>query len=80
MKNERILLSADGPDCNVIKLKPPMVFSRANVDEFIRVFDRILGEAEQKMESAAPVTTVLPDSCRKPTNIKHNSEERIKSI
>lgn len=80
MKNERILLSADGPDGNVIKLKPPMVFSRANVDEFIRVFDRILGEAEQKIENAAPVTTVLPDSCRKPTNIKHNSEERIKSI
>lgn len=31
----KILVSSDGPDENVVKLKPPMVFSKENVDEFI---------------------------------------------
>lgn len=30
-----ILISSDGPDDNVLKLKPPMVFSRQNADEFL---------------------------------------------
>lgn len=46
MKDENILLSSDGPDRNVIKLKPPMVFSMQNVDTFIDVFDRVLEELE----------------------------------
>lgn len=37
MKNlHHILISSDGPDDNVLKLKPPMVFNQSNVDEFIR--------------------------------------------
>lgn len=32
MKQRGILLSTDGPDHNVIKIKPPLVFSRKNVD------------------------------------------------
>lgn len=36
MKNvHRILVSSDGPDENVVKLKPPMVFNMENADEFI---------------------------------------------
>lgn len=36
MKNvHKILISSDGPDENVLKLKPPMVFSKENVDEFL---------------------------------------------
>lgn len=80
MKNNHILLSADGPDVNVIKLKPPMVFTKANVDEFISLFDKILGEAEQEFTKAAMETTILPETCRKQSNIKHTSEERIQSI
>lgn len=44
MKEERILLSSDGPDRNVLKLKPPMVFSVANADLFVRMLDQILDE------------------------------------
>nr|CAD7423381.1 unnamed protein product [Timema monikensis] len=44
MKEENILLSADGPDRNVLKLKPPMVFSHENADHFVRVLDEILTE------------------------------------
>lgn len=46
MKQERILLSADGPDRNVLKFKPPMCFSAADVDEVVTKLDSILGEIE----------------------------------
>jgi 4-aminobutyrate aminotransferase-like enzyme len=39
-----ILVSVDGPRHNVLKIKPPLVFSDANVAHFVEVLDRILGE------------------------------------
>lgn len=43
MKNlHHILISSDGPDENVLKLKPPMVFSQSNADEFIRAIRECL--------------------------------------
>lgn len=47
MKDESILLSSDGPDRNVIKLKPPMVFSMQNVDTVVAVLDEVLAELEE---------------------------------
>ena len=44
MKEEYILVSADGPDRNVLKLKPPMVFSHENADHFVKVLDEVLSE------------------------------------
>ena len=35
MKRKKILLSTDGPDHNVIKIKPPMIFNRQNADELV---------------------------------------------
>ena len=35
MKELGILISTDGPDHNVIKIKPPMVFSKENAEELI---------------------------------------------
>jgi len=35
MKELGILMSTDGPDHNVLKIKPPMVFSMENADELI---------------------------------------------
>lgn len=35
MKELGILISTDGPDYNVIKIKPPMVFSKENAEELI---------------------------------------------
>jgi 4-aminobutyrate aminotransferase-like enzyme/tRNA A-37 threonylcarbamoyl transferase component Bud32 len=37
-----ILLSADGPLDNVIKIKPPLVFTRENVDQVIATLDDVL--------------------------------------
>jgi 4-aminobutyrate aminotransferase-like enzyme/Ser/Thr protein kinase RdoA (MazF antagonist) len=44
MKEERILVSTDGPLHNVIKLKPPLVLSRASADRFLETLGRVLGE------------------------------------
>ncbi|KKM85683.1 hypothetical protein LCGC14_1286650 [marine sediment metagenome] len=42
MREKGILLSVDGPDHNVIKIKPPLVFSRENADELISKLKLIL--------------------------------------
>lgn len=47
MKEERILLSSDGPDRNVLKLKPPMVFTIVNADHFVATLDQILDEIKE---------------------------------
>lgn len=42
MKDEGILITTEGPWHNVLKIKPPMVFDRANADTFIEALDRVL--------------------------------------
>ncbi len=44
MKDHSILLSIDGPLHNVLKFKPPMVFSKANADALVDALNRVLGE------------------------------------
>ena len=44
MRNKGILLSSDGPDHNVIKIKPPMVFSSANALFLVETLDKILSK------------------------------------
>jgi 4-aminobutyrate aminotransferase-like enzyme len=39
-----VLLSTDGPDHDVIKIKPPLVFSAADADRLVETVDAILGE------------------------------------
>jgi len=39
-----ILAGTDGPHHNVIKLRPPLIFSEADADLFVRVFESILQE------------------------------------
>lgn len=39
-----VLLSTDGPDHNVIKIKPPLVFSAADADRLVETVDAVLGE------------------------------------
>ena len=42
MVRQKILLSTDGPDENVIKIKPPLVFDEANVDRLVANLDKVL--------------------------------------
>lgn len=42
MKDRGILLSTDGPDHNVIKIKPPMPFCAADAERLVRELDGVL--------------------------------------
>jgi 4-aminobutyrate aminotransferase-like enzyme/Ser/Thr protein kinase RdoA (MazF antagonist) len=44
MRERGILLSTDGPFHNVLKIKPPMVFTKENADFLVGVLDEILEE------------------------------------
>ncbi|MCI0433975.1 MAG: aminotransferase class III-fold pyridoxal phosphate-dependent enzyme [Gemmatimonadetes bacterium] len=44
MREHGILLSTDGPDHNVLKIKPPLVFTAPDADRLIATLDRVLGE------------------------------------
>jgi 4-aminobutyrate aminotransferase-like enzyme len=43
-KDHGVLLATDGPDRNVIKIKPPLVYGRREADRLVEVVDRILHE------------------------------------
>lgn len=45
MKDRGILLSSDGPHHNVIKIKPPMVFSRENCDFLAASLDDVIASS-----------------------------------
>lgn len=44
MKDHGILISTDGPLHNVLKIKPPMVFTQENADYLVTCLDKILQE------------------------------------
>jgi 4-aminobutyrate aminotransferase-like enzyme len=44
MKEKGILLSTDGPDDNVLKIKPPLCFSTEDADRVVEALDEVLGE------------------------------------
>jgi len=46
LRDHHLLLSTDGPDDNVLKIKPPLVFTRENADRLVDTLDRILQEGE----------------------------------
>ena len=50
MKQNGILMSTDGPDNNVIKIKPPLVFSKEDADFLIQSLTRVLEEDCMKIE------------------------------
>jgi hypothetical protein len=79
MREEHILISADGPDCNVIKIKPPLVFTKENVDEVISALDRVLKELRDSGKGTVGVKSVETPS-KEPRARKAIKEERIKSI
>ena len=48
MMRKKILLSTDGPDRNVIKIKPPMVFNSENADELVLKLSEVLSNIEHE--------------------------------
>ncbi|KAF3836981.1 hypothetical protein F7725_004445 [Dissostichus mawsoni] len=49
LKEQYILLSADGPHRNVLKFKPPMCFSTEDADMVVEKIDQILTELEEAL-------------------------------
>jgi 4-aminobutyrate aminotransferase-like enzyme len=47
-KEMGVLLGADGPDDNVLKLKPPMVFSQRDAERLVATLDEVLAEDDLK--------------------------------
>ena len=45
LRERRILTGTTGADDNILKLRPPMVFSRENADMFLQEFDEVLSES-----------------------------------
>jgi 4-aminobutyrate aminotransferase-like enzyme/Ser/Thr protein kinase RdoA (MazF antagonist) len=48
MRTLGILMSIDGPDHNVLKIKPPMVFGRRDADFLVEGLGRVMGEDGMK--------------------------------
>ena len=46
LRHKGILLSTDGPDHNVIKIKPPMIFNRQNADELVLKLSEVLSNID----------------------------------
>ena len=44
LRNKNVLISATGPNANVLKIRPPLVFSKDNVDFFIDRLSSVLRE------------------------------------
>ena len=42
MREKHVLVSRDGKKGNVLKIKPPIVFNKENVDELIKAFGEVL--------------------------------------
>jgi 4-aminobutyrate aminotransferase-like enzyme len=49
MKEFRILTSSNGPNHNVIKIKPPITFTKENAQEVIFYLHKIIGEDFMKI-------------------------------
>ena len=48
MRDLGVLVSTDGPDHNVLKIKPPLCFDSSDADFFARTLDQVLGESPIK--------------------------------
>lgn len=55
MKEHGILMSTDGPDHNVLKIKPPVVFSKENAQDLILYLRKILAEDFMTPPSIPPL-------------------------
>ncbi|XP_004925227.1 alanine--glyoxylate aminotransferase 2-like [Bombyx mori] len=83
MREENILISRDGPDSNVLKFKPPMVFTTQDADRLVETLDRVLGELDDtrisniKLEVlVTPINTEVP---KKENVIKSSVQKAIKT-
>ena len=44
LRRKRVLISAAGPSANVLKVRPPLIFTKAHADAFLGALDEVLAE------------------------------------
>jgi 4-aminobutyrate aminotransferase-like enzyme len=49
LRERRVLISGSGPAANILKIRPPLVFSRDNADLFVAALDEVLHELDQSI-------------------------------
>jgi 4-aminobutyrate aminotransferase-like enzyme/Ser/Thr protein kinase RdoA (MazF antagonist)/murein DD-endopeptidase MepM/ murein hydrolase activator NlpD len=55
MQELGVLIGTDGPDANVLKIRPPMPFDKADAEHLARCLDRVLEETEaDRAQSSGP--------------------------
>ncbi|XP_028617796.1 ethanolamine-phosphate phospho-lyase-like [Grammomys surdaster] len=64
MKGKGILLSADGPHRNVLKIKPPMCFTEEDAKFMVEHLDGILTVLEEVMDSKSGIVISENTACR----------------
>ncbi|CAG9795088.1 unnamed protein product [Diatraea saccharalis] len=82
MREEKILISRDGPDSNVLKFKPPMVFSTQDADRLVDTLDRVLAELDGTRISNMTLevrVTPLDDTSDKDV-LRSNAQQAMKAI
>ncbi|CAH2991767.1 unnamed protein product [Chilo suppressalis] len=82
MREEKILISRDGPDSNVLKFKPPMVFGIQDADRLVDTLDRVLAELDGARISKITLevrVTPIDDASSKDT-LRSNSKQALKAI
>ncbi|GLD73577.1 ethanolamine-phosphate phospho-lyase [Lates japonicus] len=65
LKEDHILLSADGPHRNVLKFKPPMCFTTEDADLAVEKIDHILTELEDALGLKLPNRVTTENECSK---------------
>ncbi len=45
MREERILIGTEGPDANILKIRPPLTIDAEDIGMLVETLDRVLGEA-----------------------------------
>ncbi|KAK4883323.1 hypothetical protein RN001_006642 [Aquatica leii] len=76
MKEEKVLVSSDGPDENVIKFKPPMVFNKQDADVLVSTLDKVLNEVKEIPELYVSEKV----SNKSSLSVKQNGNEHVKCI
>ncbi|XP_076296576.1 alanine--glyoxylate aminotransferase 2-like [Lasioglossum baleicum] len=59
MRDKKVLISSDGPDDNILKLKPPMVFSIENVNHLMYFLDVVLQEVDIEFQQKYEPVTII---------------------
>lgn len=59
MRDKKVLISSDGPDDNILKLKPPMVFNIENANHLIYLLDEVLQEVDIEFQQKYEPVTII---------------------